>query len=115
MGAINRTLLWATLYKKGIPGEMAKQIRRGHVGTKLAPEHKGRYGKLNDNNIGVLQGSAISAIRFVIYLDDVIEDLESLNRRTNLPIRIIQDRPHQQKKIYYGGKYKTNKKYTRNR
>ena len=28
VGATNRTLLWATLYKKGLPGEMAKHIRR---------------------------------------------------------------------------------------
>ena len=26
-----------------------------------------------------------------------MEDLDALNRRTQLPIRIIQDRPHQQK------------------
>ena len=28
----------------------------------------------------------------------MMEDLEALNRRTNLPIRMIQDRPHQQQK-----------------
>ena len=27
----------------------------------------------------------------------MVEDLEALNRRTNLPIRMVQDRPHQQK------------------
>ena len=27
----------------------------------------------------------------------MMEDMGALNRRTNLPIRIIQDRPHQQK------------------
>ena len=27
----------------------------------------------------------------------MMEDLEALNRRTNLPIRIVQDRPQQQK------------------
>ena len=52
---INRTLLWTTLNKKGIPEEMIKRIRRGHTGTKLAPKYKGRYGKLNENNIGVFQ------------------------------------------------------------
>ena len=39
-GAINRTLLWTTLYKKGLPEEMIKQIRRGHIGTRLAPKYK---------------------------------------------------------------------------
>ena len=96
-GTINRTLLWTTLYKKGLPEEMIRHIRRGHLGTKLAPKYKGRYGKSNTNNIGVFQGSAISALLFIIYLDDMMEDLAALNRRTQLPIRIIQDRPHQQK------------------
>ena len=96
IGAINRTLLWATLYKKGLHGEMAKHIRRGHVGTRLAPKYKGKYGKLKENNIGVFHGSAIRAIPSIIYLDDVMEDLEALSRRTELPMRIVQERPHQQ-------------------
>ena len=33
----------------------------------------------------------------IIYLEDVAEDLATLNRRTNLPIRIVQDRPQHQK------------------
>ena len=41
---INRTLLWATLYKKGLPLEMTKHTRRGHQGTKLAPNTKGSIG-----------------------------------------------------------------------
>ena len=103
---INRTLLWTTLYKKGIPGEMIRHIRRGHTGTRLAPKYKEKYGKLNGNNIGVFQRSAISALLFIIYLDDMVGDLEALNRRANLPIRIVQDRPHGQKKNYYGMKHK---------
>ena len=31
-GAINRTILRMTLYKKGLPGETIKHIRRGHRG-----------------------------------------------------------------------------------
>jgi len=41
-GAINRTILWATLYKKGTPEEMTRHIRRGHQGTTLAPKYKGK-------------------------------------------------------------------------
>ena len=40
---LNRTLLWATLYKKGLPVEMIKHIRRGRQGTRLAPKYKGVY------------------------------------------------------------------------
>ena len=52
---------------------------------------------MGENNIGGFQGSAISALLFIIYLDDMMEDLEALNRRTNLPIRIVRDRPQQLK------------------
>ena len=65
-GAINRTLLWTTLYKKGIPEETIRHIRRGHHGTRLAPKYRGRYGEAKANNVGVSQGSAISALLFVI-------------------------------------------------
>ena len=84
--------------QKEIPEETIRRIRSGHTGTRLAPKYKGKYGKLNENNIGVFQGSAISALLFIIYLGDMMGDLEALNRRTNLPMRIIQDRPHEQKK-----------------
>ena len=108
--AINRTLLWTTLYKKGLPEETINHIRRGHTGTRLAPKYKGRYGKLNGNNIGVFQGSEISALLFIIYLDDMMEGLEALNRRTNLPIRSIQDRQHRQKEALIREETQENKK-----
>ena len=53
------------------------------------------YGDAKDNNIGVLQGSAISAFLSIIYRGDMMEDLEALNRCTILPMRVIQDRPHE--------------------
>ena len=40
-GPINSTLLWATLYQRGIPIDMIKLIRQGHQGNKLAPKYKG--------------------------------------------------------------------------
>ena len=43
-GAINRTLLWETLYKEGIPIDMIKHIRQGHQDTRLAPKYKEKYG-----------------------------------------------------------------------
>ena len=48
---INRTLLWATLYKKGLPEETIRHIRRGHQWAKLAPKYRGRYGDVKENNI----------------------------------------------------------------
>ena len=61
---------------------MIRHIRRGHQGTRLAPKYRGSYGEAKENNIGVSQGSEISALLFIIYLDDMMEDLAALNRRT---------------------------------
>jgi len=44
-GAINRTQLWTTIYKKGIPMETISQIRKGRKNTMLSAEHQGTYGE----------------------------------------------------------------------
>ena len=82
---------------------MIRHIRRGRQGTRLAPKYKGRYGEPKEDNIGVSQGSAISALLFIIYLGGVVGDLASLNRRPHLQTRIIQGRPHVRNKKAYGG------------
>ena len=66
-GAISGALLWATIYKKRLSVETIKHIRRGHQWGKLVPKYKGKYGELAENNIGVFQRSAISALIFIIY------------------------------------------------
>ena len=90
-GTINRTLLWATLCKKGIQIDKIKHIIQGHRGTRLAPKYKEKYGAPSANNIGVFQGSAIIAILFIIYMGDMMEDNAALSRRSNLPTRIVLD------------------------
>ena len=91
-GAINRTVIWTTLYKKGLPAEMIKHIRRGHQGTRLAPKYKGMYGTPKGKNVGAFQGSPIRALLFTTYMDDVMDYLASLNRGAQLPTRIKQGR-----------------------
>ena len=84
---------------------MIKHIRRGHRGTRLAPKYRGIYGEAKENNIGVFQGSATIALIFIIYWGDMMEGLSALDRRSKLPMRIIQDRPHgQNKKQLWGNK-----------
>ena len=39
---------------------------------------------------------------FIMYIDDAMEDLAALNRRSQIPTRIIQDRPREQNKKSYG-------------
>ena len=83
---------------------MIRHIRRGREGARLAPKYKGRYGEPKENDIGVSQGSAISARIFIIYMGDVMEDLATLIRRSRLPTRIIQERPHGQNKERLGAR-----------
>jgi len=79
-GKVNRARLWTTLYKNGLPMEMIQRVRRGHQGTTILPKTKGKYGIGSPNNIGVFQGSAISALLFVIYKDDMMGDYDALSR-----------------------------------
>ena len=89
---INRTIIWKTMYKKAIPTDMAKHIRRGQQG-KTTTQIKRKIWRTARENVGVFQGSAISALLFIIYMDDVMEDNASQIRRSNLPTRIAPDRP----------------------
>jgi len=76
---INRTQLWTTLYKKGLPLEMITMIRQGHQNTTLYAKHQGAYGKQVTNNVGVFQRSEISALLFIIYLEAMVEDYRAMN------------------------------------
>ena len=59
----------------------------------LRAKRHGEYGEASKNNVGVFQGSAISALMFIIYLDDMMEDYEAINRQAKLISRqqIIRD------------------------
>ena len=65
--------------QKGPPIDMITHIRRGHQNTTLIPKTKGEYGQATTTNFGVSQGSAISALLFIIYHDDMKEDYQALN------------------------------------
>ena len=66
---------------------------KGHQETRLCVKHKGEYGEECQNNVGVFQGSAISALMFIIYLDDTMEDFKAMNRKMKLTTRqqILRD------------------------
>ena len=81
---INRSLLWAVLYRKGIPIDLIRMLKEGHKRTTLAPKNKGTYGKDVEVNIGVFQGAAFSALGFIIYLCDMMEDYQALNDEEKL-------------------------------
>merc|ERR1712112_266649 len=72
---------------------MGSHIRKGNRNTSLRAKHQEKYGEENQNNVGVFQGSAISALMFIIYLDDMMEDFEAMNHKTKLTTRqqILRD------------------------
>ena len=74
--SIDRDILWTTLYEKGLPWDLIKQIRSGHCGNYLAPKYKGKIGGKINNNKGVFQGSPISPLLFIIYFAHVLENYE---------------------------------------
>ena len=59
---VNRTLLWATHYKQGIPIKTIQYIRNGPKNTTLRCKDNDHYGPSTPNAIGFPQVSAISAL-----------------------------------------------------
>ena len=84
---VNRQLLWTTLYKTGIPVATIKHIKQGHQNTKLRCKDNGKYGNAVINNVGVFQGSSLSALLFIIYLEDMMQHYQSMNDKQQLPQR----------------------------
>ena len=84
---VNRTTLWTTLYKAGLPMQAIQNTQQGHQGAKLQRNDSGTYGAPEQNNVGVFQGSALSSILFIIYLGDMMQDHQSLNGQMKLPKR----------------------------
>ena len=64
-----------------------QNTHRGHPGAKLQRKDAGSYGIPVRNNVGVSQGSALIALLSIIYLDDVMQDRQSLNDQMQLPKR----------------------------
>ena len=86
---INRKLLWTALYRKGLPVQLIQTLRKGHENTKLRVKNCGNLGDHIKNNVGVFQGSPLSALLFIIYLDDMMDDFEALNDLCDLKARIM--------------------------
>ena len=70
------------LAKKGIPEYMLKMIYIAHKKTTLAPKHRNQLGKTCDNNNGCFQGSPLSALIFIIYADEMMNDYEEEMKKT---------------------------------
>ena len=59
---------------KRIPINLIEQIKKGRTKNMLRTKQSGKYSQQIENNIGVSQGSPISAILFIIYDDYVMKN-----------------------------------------
>ena len=80
------------IYKKGCPLENITHIRQGHQNATLCDKHQGTYGNPVRNNVGVFQGSAVSALLLIIYFGGMMDDYRALNHWGKLPTRKTQQR-----------------------
>ena len=87
-GSVNRRILWETLYKTGLPIPTIKHIMHGHQSTTPRCNDNGTYGTPVINNVGVFQGSALSALLFIIYLEDMMQDYQAMRDYLQLPKRM---------------------------
>ena len=70
---MDRNKLWSILYKKGLPVAFINMIKIGHNNNQLCSKINGEYSNLINNNVGVFQGSPLSAYLFIIYADYIMK------------------------------------------
>ena len=71
---IDRVELWNILYEKGLPANLIKLIKEGHINNMLRSKQNGKYANEINNNIGVFQGSPISENLCIMYADHVMNN-----------------------------------------
>ena len=83
--SIDRDILWTALYRKGLPVKLILMLIEGHKVTQLMVKNKGTYGTPIQTDMGVFQGAAFSALGFIIYMCDMLEDFQALTDEAKLP------------------------------
>ena len=81
--------------EKRIPHRNDNASKKRTQKTQLSEKINGGYGKSHMGNVGGFQGSAVRAIIFTIYLDDMLEDYQALSRHMQLPTRQEKQRSAQ--------------------
>ena len=71
-------MLRATLARTGLPREWIREIRAGHTNNTLRPKIQGQLGGKIKNDKGVFQGSPLSALLFIIYQNEMMEEYQEL-------------------------------------
>jgi len=74
---VSRLILRTTIFTTGHPLKIAQRIAARLQKTTLRCKDNSTYGPPVFNNIGVFQGSALIALLFAIYLDDVMLDYQA--------------------------------------
>ena len=64
----------AATLRKGIPVKLTHNITQRHRVNILHGKHDGQLGRKINNNKGVFQGSPISSLLYIIFVDGVMND-----------------------------------------
>merc|ERR1712126_307747 len=95
----NRLKMYNVLLESGLPIKLTRTIKRTHERTTLNVREKNRIGTKKETNVGVFQGSPLSALLFVIYITSMMTDYRARNKNLeahNVFIAQQQRRPHGQ-------------------
>ena len=77
--------LCCILYSEGLPAPLLKTLINGHTNTQLCCKYKGTLGNSIRNNVGVPQGSPVSAKLFIIYMDNVMREYKTALVNSAIP------------------------------
>lgn len=83
--SIFRNVLWLTLYRHDISGEILNIIRDMYKKVKFCSKHMSCYFKFFESAVGLRQGEVFSPILFSLYIDDLQTHLEN-NDSSGIPL-----------------------------
>lgn len=74
---INRSAVWQSLSRRGIPGSIVRIIKALYVNPMCTVLHNGRESEEFTVRTGVRQGCVLSPLLFIVTLDEVMKEAES--------------------------------------
>merc|ERR1712126_19626 len=91
----NRQLLYTVLTQKGVPIPLIKLIRKTQTNTYLNIRDSNILGAETEVNVGIMQGSPLSALLFVVYTDHMVKTYRKERRAKREEKRAEQAAPQE--------------------
>ncbi|MEW8545054.1 MAG: reverse transcriptase family protein [Candidatus Thiodiazotropha sp.] len=86
---VNRRYLWQKLIRDGISSRMVNSLKAMYENVKTCVKFKNRYSNFFSSNIGLKQGDPLSAILFVFFINDLIENVGLHDNRYSFSIQDV--------------------------